>query len=304
MAFAQGSRSSLSLVVESSYGTTPGTPSMVNIPFSNHSLDEVRTRAQGDDIQADRMPRVDRHGVRNATGDIAVNLRQTDYDELFESLFFDTFATSGADSLKVGTTPQFLTIEDRAEDIGQYRQFVGMAVSQFALSAQPGEIVRGTFTMVGKQMTLAQSSLGSPAAASGNEPFDTFNGSISEGGSEIAIISGIDFTMNNSFAPAFVVGSQVAPQLEYGRAVVEGTLQAYFEDNALIDKFLDETASSLALTLEDGTSGGAYTFTFPNIKYNGASVPVQDPQSRIVSLPFVALYDSATSTNIQLTRAA
>jgi hypothetical protein len=81
MAFAQGSRSSLSYIVESTFGTTPA-GNFTNLPFSTHSLNLTKDRVTGTDIQADRMPRVDRHGNRQVAGDIVADLRKGDYDPI------------------------------------------------------------------------------------------------------------------------------------------------------------------------------------------------------------------------------
>jgi hypothetical protein len=304
MAFAQGSRTRLSYVVENSFGATPSSPGMLEIPYTQHSINLQKQRVQGNDIQSDRIPRVDRHGTRQVTGDLQVDLRPDDYDDFIESAFFATFGTTGAGSITPGTTPQYLTIEDAALDITQFRQFVGCAVSQMSINLAPDQMVQTTFSLVGQDMTQAQSSLGSPTAPSGNEPFDSFNGTIQEGGSDIAIISSAQFSINNSLSNNFVVGSNIGQsQLSFGRAVVEGQITAYYEDNTLIDKFLDETESSLSFEVNNTTSGGSYTFLLPNVKYNGGDVPVQDPQSRLITLPFVAIYDSGESTNLKLTKA-
>jgi len=300
MAFAQGSRSSLAFVVENSFGSTPTSPAMRELPFTSHSLNLTKQTVEGNDIQSDRIPRVNRHGNRQAGGDISFDLRETDYDEILESAFFSSFNTSGV--MKVGTTEKFLTIEDRAEDIGQFKQFTGMSVSQLQVNIAPNQMVQCTATMIGQDMVLAQTELGSPSAASGNPPFDSFTGTINEGGSTIAIVSQLQFSINNSQQPTFVVGQSFTPQLEFGRAVVEGTLTAYFEDNTLYDKFINETESSIEVTVTDAASGGDYTFLFPAVKYNGGDVGVQDPQSRLISLPFVAIYDSTEATNLKLTK--
>lgn len=305
MAYAQGSRSGLTYVVESSFGTTPGTPTMIRLPINTHSLNLAKQRVQGNEIQPDRMPRVDRHGNRSPAGDIVADFRAVDFDDLLESAFQSSFGTSGAASLKIGTTPKYLSVEDQADDISQYRLFTGLAVSQMAISIAPNQMVQSTFSMVGKDMTISATSQDSdPTADSGSEPFDSFSGSINEGGSTIAIVTGLNFTLTNSLAPAHAVGSATAGQLESGRAVVEGTLTAYFEDEALINKFLNETESTLEIVLDDTTSGETYTFLFPRIKYNGADVPLADEQSRIITLPFVALRDSSEATNVKLTRSA
>ena len=304
MAFAQGSRSSLSYIAETSFGTTPSTPTFANLPINSHSLDLTKDRVEGNEIQADRMTRVDRHGNKQAGGSIEVDLRKGDYDELLESAFFNSYATN---ILKVGTTPKFFTIEDAANDIAQFRLFTGMAVSTASFSIAPNQMVTATFDMVGKGMTQAGttgSTGGTPTASTTNSPFDSYSGTITDGGSGISIVTSIDFSLSNSLAPTFVVGADNAQSLEFGSAVVEGTMTVYYEDETLINKFLNETESSITVSVDDPTGSNAYTFEFPRVKYNGASVPLQNPQSRLITLPFVALYDSVEGTNLKMTRTA
>ena len=291
MAFAQGSRSSLSYIVESTFGTTPA-GNFTNLPFSTHSLNLTKDRVAGNDIQADRMPRVDRHGNRQVAGDIVVDLRDADYDAFLESAMLNTWATN---VLKVGTTPKFFSIEDYAADIDQARVFTGMSVSTMAISLAPNQMVTTTFGMVGKDMTISGTEK-TQDAASGAAPFDAYSGDISIGnvgaGSAVAIVTGLDFTLSNSFAPTFVIGDDSAPSLEYGRAEVEGTLTAYFEDASLINRFLNETETEIEVSVDDPTGGNSYTFLFPRVKINSADVGVDGPTSRMVSMSFVALYDS------------
>ena len=300
MAFAQGSRTGLSYVVEDSFGSTPGSPTMLTIPYATHSLGLSKERVQGRDILSDRIPRIDRHGTRMAEGNIVVDFRADDYDDFLESAFFSEIATDG--TMSTGITPKYLTIEDRAEDITQYRQFTGMAVSQMTMNVAPNQLIETTFAMMGQDLVQAQTSLGTPTDASGNNAFDSFSGDISEGGGTVTNISSIDFTLSNSLAPTPVVGSRTTPQLEYGRSVVTGNVSFYYEDETIIDKFLDEVESSISFTLDDPVSGTSYTFNFPAVKFNGAAVPVGGPQSRIVAVPFVAIYDSSSEYHLQLTK--
>jgi hypothetical protein len=299
--FAQGSRSSLSFIVESTFGTTPA-GNFTNLPFSTHSLNLTKDRVAGNDIQADRMPRVDRHGNRQAGGDIAVDLRKGDYDAFLESAMLNVWST---DVLKVGTTPKYFSIEDYAADIDQARLFTGCTVSTMALSIAPNQMVTTTFGMVGKDMTIGQTEK-TQDAASGNAPFDAYSGDLAIGNvgasSAVAIVTGIDFTLNNSFAPTFVVGDDSAPCLEVGRAEIEGTITAYFEDAALVNRFLNETETELSVSVDDPTGTNTYTFLFPRVKINSADVGVDGPNSRIINMSFVALYDSTEETNLKITR--
>lgn len=383
MAFAQGSRSGLSYVVESVFGTTPASPAYIQLPYNTHTLDMTKDRVTGNEIQPDRMLRVDRHGNRKAGGDIVVDLRKGDFDPFLESCLMSAFAdsatiattaatgsagvatitfatqtippypvgsaitvagmtpsgyngtytvtactatsvsyanaTTGAQTvagtiknkaLKVGVTSKSISIEDAAADISQFRLFTGMTVNTVAVSIKPNAMIAATFSMVGKDMTISGTSL-DPAkdASSTNQPFDSYSGtmaianaSATGGLTSIATITGIDFSITNSLAPTFVVGSATTPQLEYGMATVEGTITAYFEDATLINRFVNETTSAFQVTVNDPTGASNYTFHFPRVKINGAAVPVGGPTSRVISLPFVALYDTAENSNIEIIR--
>ena len=301
MAFAQGSESSLSYIVESTFGTTPA-GNFTNLPFSTHSLNLTKDRVAGTDIQAYRMPRVDRHGNRQAAGDIVADLRDADYDAFLESAMLSTWSTN---VLKVGTTPKFFSIEDYAADIDQAKLFTGCTVSSMGISLAPNQMVTTTFSMVGKGMTLSATQK-TQDAASGAAPFDAYSGDLSIGNvgalSASAIVTAVDFTVDNAFAPTFVVGSDETPALQYGRATVEGTFSAYFEDAALVNRFLNETNSALQVSVNDPTGANEYTFLFPYIKINSADTSVGGPESRMVECSFVALYDSTEATNLKITR--
>ena len=303
MAFAQGSRSRLAFGVESAFGSAAS--SYTNLPFNTHSLNLSKERVAGNEIQPDRMPRVDRHGNKSVAGDVAVDLRDTAYDSLIESAMLSAFSTG---VIKVGTTPKFLTLEDYAADIDQARLFTGCSVSTMSVSMAPNQMVSATFGMVGKDMTISGTEK-TVAAGGVGEPFDAYSGALKVAdvdgigaASALSIITSVDFTVTNSFSPTFVVGSDSAPALEFGRAEVEGTVTAYFEDLSLVNRFLNETESAIEVSVAD-PSANTMTFLFPRVKFNGADIPVDGPTSRIVTLPFVALYDDAVGleTNLKIT---
>jgi len=307
MAFSQGSRSGLSFIVEATFGTTPA-GNFTAIPYNTHSLNLSKERVTGNEIQPDRMLRVDRHGNRNAAGDIVVDLRDGNFDPFLESALQNTWDTSGTsvpDVLKVGTTPKWFSIEDAAQDISQYRLFTGMGVSNMSVSIAPNQMVTSTFSMVGKDMTISGSGKTVDDATIA-QPFDSYSGDVKIGdvanASASAIVTSIEFSIDNALSPTYVVGDDAAPQLEIGMATVEGTLTAYFEDDALINRFIDETESELIVSVNDPTGHNEYTFSFPKIKVNGADVPVDGQTSRVITLPFVALYDDTEETNLKIER--
>lgn len=308
MAFAQNSRSGLSYIVESTFGTTPA-GNFTALPINTHSLNLTKDRVAGNEIQPDRMLRVDRHGNRQSSGDIVVDLRDGDFDLFLESAMFGTWDNSpvaGPDVLKIGVTPKYFSIEDAANDIAQYRLFTGQAVSSMAVSMAPNQMVTTTFSMVGKDMTVSGTGK-TVDPSSSNQPFDAYSGDLSIGNvasaTVAAIVTSLEFTLDNSLSPTFVIGSDSTPQLEYGMASVEGTMTAYFEDASLINRFLDEVESELIVSVNDPTGANQYTFGFPRIKINSADVPVDGGTgSRVVTMAFVAIYDATEGTNFYINR--
>lgn len=306
MAFAQGSRSSLSYINEVTFGTTPA-GNFNALPFTTHSLSLSKARVQGNDIQSDRMPRHDRHGNRSVGGDIVVDLRSQVYDDLIASAMFNpwTAGTGVPDTIKVGTTLRSMSIEDYAADIDQSLVYTGCVVSQAAFSLKPNQMVTSTFTLVGKDQTAPSATQKTITAAANNAPMDSYTGSLEIGDSGGAtsassIITGIDFSINNNVAPTFVVGSASTPQLEYGLAMVEGTITAYFENVDFLNRFLNETETAIEVNCVSGSS--TYTFLFPRVKINGGATPVGGPTSRMITAPFVALYDTTEATNLKISR--
>jgi hypothetical protein len=309
--FAQGARSRLSIAPETSFGTLPGTPVAVVLPYKSHSLSLNKERVQGADILSDRMAFVDRHGNRSVGGSIEVDLRRGDYDTLLVAAFFITFCT--ADVINIGTTPKFFTLEDGALDITQFRRFTGCMVSTATFNLAPNQMVQTTFDIVGRDMAQSAVSHDStPDAPSNYQPFGSFEGTLLEGGvttnSELCIVSALQFSISNDVSPAHVIlcddNASRAAQMQFGMATIEGTMTVYYKDAALINKFINETESSLSVTVDSPSGADDYTFYFPRIKYNGASVPVANMQSRMIELPFVALRDSVTGYALRLTRPA
>jgi hypothetical protein len=303
---AQGSRSGLAYAAQVDFHTVPTDPTLINLPFSTHNLDMSKTTLEGTDIQADRMPRVYRHGVRTSAGDIVADFRKGDFDPFLESVMFSSWSTN---TLKVGVTPKHFYIEDRLSDITQFRGFTGMSVNSMQMSIQSDQMITTTFSMVGKDFTISDTSIGTGyTPISTNEPMDGNVGSSSVAignvgnSSATTIITGLDFTIDNGQEAQHRLGSNVAKCLTYGRATITGTFTAFFEDADLINRFDNETLTEISVTVDDPSGSNPYTFLFPSCKLNGAPVPLENEQTRFFTIPFVALFDATENSNLTITR--
>lgn len=299
---AQGALSLLSYVEEAQIGVTPAPGyKLKNVPYTSHSLDITKDRVEGEDILADRMDRVDRHGNVRAGGDIVASFREVDYDDFLASAMFSNWAQ---DQLRVGTTPKTFSFEDAALDNQQFRRFRGMGVNTLSISIAPNAMVTTTFGFIGlggdQFSTTGGDGSNTPHAS--EEPFDSFTGQIFEAGTPLGRVSSLELNIENGLAQTFSIGSKDATGFEFTNAKISGNLVAYYTDANLIRKFIDETETSLSVTVTNPTNSAAYTFLLPRVKLNGASVPVQNQQSRFVTIPIVGLKDAVENSPLVITR--
>lgn len=204
---------------------------------------------------------------------------------------------------KIGTTIKSFSIERRWTDIGLYQLISGARVNTMALSVKPNSIVTGNFGIMAKDWGNSASSVDvSPDAASSTSVFDSFSGTILEGGAAIAIVTGIDLNINNNLDPAFVVGDATMQQLFEQRCTVSGSITVYLKDETLLEKFKNETVSSIEFKLSDGTN--YYTYILPRLKYGDASAPVNGFGGIIVTLPFQAYRDPTVGASLRIEKSS
>lgn len=293
------SRQSLYHVAEVTPGTTPATPTLIEIPIAGiPTLNVEKDNFRSNVIKAHRQSTTIRHGVRRASGEIPIELAYGDFDSLFESLMHSTWSTN---VLKVGTTQKFFTFERRFPDISEYLPFTGCMINSMSLSAQPNGMITGSFGVLGfGGMTPASATVATTStAATGNEPFDGFTGTITEGGSS-ASVTALELNFTNNGALPYKIGSPIAPHINSGMFAATGTITAFFESEALVNKFLAETESALVVEFE-GITGGDLEFTLPALKYTGSNITEAD-EGLLVQMPFEAYYDTSASTTLTITR--
>ena len=302
MTIATGSRHDMAYVVESVFGTTPTTPTFTPIRHTGTTIGLSKDAIESEELRQDRQIANYRHGNKSVAGDVNIELSYGTFDDLLEATLAGTWAT---DVLIAGTTRRSYTVERHHTDIGKYLRSTGCSFNALSLSVAPNSMVTGSFSVIGKAFSVASTAISGStySAETTTAPFDSFTGSITEGGSSIAVVTSIDLSIDNGMEALYVVGSDETLLPSIGKSTVTGSITAYFEDATLIDKFIAETASSLSFVLTD-QAGNSYTVDLPNIKYNSGNPEVGGPGAITVILDFVALYDSSTGSQIEITRAA
>lgn len=225
-------------------------------------------------------------------------------------------ATAEKQKLKCSTGQSSFQIERQFTDINQYQVFSGCTFNTMSLNVVPNSIVTGTASIVGKDMTTAQTPADATiTAAPTGSPMDAFNGEVLiQGGTggfltetAIAVITAIDFNLERGMDPTFVVGSDTTAGIVPGRNNVSGTITAFFENLDMYNLFLNETEASVKFQLKDGqdNSGEEYLeFHMPRVKFGTGNIPVDGEGAVTISMSFQALLDSTEGTNLIITRSS
>jgi hypothetical protein len=309
MTFATGSESQSAYIEEVTWGVTPvGTGDNTTLlPLLTNTLKWSKDPLIDNTLRSDRQMPATRTGLKNVAGDLSFAFRFGDFDPFLASALMGTWGAGTAlQALTVGSTEKSFTIEKGFTDIARYHPYTGCIVKTFSLSVKPNTIIEGSFSMIGKDCTPSGSPLdATPVAISSNEPFDSFTGSIYEGGvgtgDAIAIVTGIDFTLENSSEILRVLMSDTGPAAVAGRSNLSGTLSAHFENETLLAKFFAETESSIVFTLTD-PDANSLTFTMPALKYTGGDPDISGEGPISLVMPFQAYYDSVSGTNFKIER--
>ena len=296
---ASGSRHSIGYVPETTFGVTPDTPAFKAFRHSATTLNLTKSSFGSDELRADRMIADHRTGTRSVEGNVTAELSASSHDDMLAAVLCGTW---DGDVLKAAAVRNSYTMERHFSDVGQFLRYTGMQADTLQLSMNTGAVVGMVFGFWGQDMEVAQATLtGATYPAAPSTPtMDAVSGSVSEGGTPIAVATEVTLNLTNNLNPRFVIGSPVSLEPSIGRSTLTGTLSAYFEDVSLYNKFITDAYSSLEVVCSDGAS--TYTFLIPRLKYTGADVPVSGEGPVSMNMPFQALLDPTTGTNFQVTR--
>ena len=176
-----------------------------------------------------------------------------------------------------GSTMKSYTLEVAHTDIEVYRQFTGMIAAKLNLKLSVGAIVTGSVEFIGKGFKLAGASdMGQLVPSTGYSPANATRGvfDVFENHTPIAAstyIKSADLTIDNSLRAQDAVGVFGNAGVASGTFNVTASLELYFADRMLYEKFLNQEASSLSIPILDG-AGNGYVFEMPRIKYTAAKV--------------------------------
>ena len=304
MTIATGSQHSAHYVFESTYGVTPTTPTWAPVCITGASLGLTRDTIESGCLTSDRQVKDVRNGNKQLGGSVDSELIYGEADPLLEAALMGTWAS---DELKAGTTRRSMTIERgfNGIDTPEYHRSAGAEISGFDISLAPNSLATIAYNVIGQSLSVntAQVAGSNYSAMTSNKPFDSFTGSITEGGSGIAIVTQMDFSLDNGMEPTFTLFNNQTIRPADGKSRITGTLTAYYENSSRYSKFINGTDSAIVFTAID-PAGNQYQFNFPNVKYTGGNPDLSGEGPITLALQFSAVYDPTEQSQIVITRTA
>jgi len=206
--------------------------------------------------------------------------------------------------LELGTTEISYLLEQEFSDITVFKYCTGARISQMNLTFNTGAIITGTFNFLAKDLTQQGATIGaaSPTAASSNEVMNasTSVGAIMKDYATLSTaIQSITLNVNANLRSPGKIGSSAVAEINDGTFLVDGSVDAYFEDSTLYAAALAHTTTALSWESSDA-AGNRYVFTLPALKLTGDPNAGGQNQDIVVSLAFEGFRDAASGTTIQI----
>jgi hypothetical protein len=297
--YASGGQTRVATVVETTYGTTPATPTMLVTNFVTFGLNKGFQTFQDASVRNDRMTDFTAIGNSVIKGDIDVNLRNGEFDHWFEMLMATTLSSQVATTGT--TTGQSLSIEAAYLDQARYRLFTGCLIDKCAFSFAVNKFVGLKFSVMAQNMTASGSATGTTyTAASTAVPMKTETGTMKIGGTASALVESLDFTYDNKLQAAYTLANTNAQAFGYSLTEVKGTATVLIDSTDSINAtFLAGTSTSIEMDVTDGTN--TYKFALPNVTITDYQVSLTGTGFVKAKITFNADKDQTTGTNLKIT---
>jgi hypothetical protein len=169
------------------------------------------------------------------------------------------FTITNAKKIYQSTSPvnRSFTFEEYFQDLDLSEQNVGVRVSSLKFSAQPDAMATIEVGLVG----LDQNALASGSSPNFSSPTLTtalgltaVDATIRVNGSDVAVLTGLEFTLDMSGATQPVIGSTTSPDVFLNNAVGRGTFSGIRQDLANLSLFTAETEFEISCLLVEPES--------------------------------------------------
>jgi len=304
MARAQGARSQLAAVFESTYGTAPAS-GFSKMPFASTSLGAAQPLLSSELLGYGRDPLAPVKDVTTVDGDVVIPMDA-------EALGFWLKAAFGAPTT-TGTTPKTHTyksgsytlpsmaIEVAMPEVPRFAMYTGCVLDQLSWQMQRSGLLTATAKLIAQGEAIATSSAAGTTTGWNLQRFGHFNGSIRRNGNSLGNIVSADIQYANNLDRIETIRSDgridgADPSI----AALTGKMDVRFADQVLMTQAMNGTPAELEFAYSLG-SGESLTFTAHAVYLPRPRIEIQGPQGVQASFDWQAAFDATAGQMCTIT---
>ena len=223
-----------------------------------------------------------------------------------------TVAVVGAKVLN-GIVKRSFTLEQHYPDIDVSEVFTGWRWGSMGIGVPANGITTVTFGGLGRDTEVLKNAaapyFANPTAETTTSLLAGPTGALFLGTSQIAVVTAMDITVDLGLEAPAVVGTDLVPEIFYGRTMVSGNVTVLFEGDTVLQGFIDEMEFAVGLSLFEAEAEPRdfLRFFMPRVKLTGSSKTIGATGGVPISFPFQALRGNATgadATTLSVQRSA
>lgn len=308
MAQAKGINTKIQCWQETTFGTTPASPTTENLYYKTFPVSGKIAQIVDPTMAAGLRGRVASiQGNRDVTGTITTTLAPQSCVKYLANLIgaptitnlglsmnqFVFAVGSGALALPVGMGFE-IDYSTAIATPGRFLRYAGCRLSKGKFTFKPDGLIDAAYDLVGSSFDWAQTTTISATPGDfGHSGFSMFTAALLEGGASSTVVQQVDLTLDNQLDTSLytIGGGGVRGALPEGFFATNGMVTALFQDMSILNKALAGTDSSLTLTFTNGTGDGSagndyLQFNIPHLQYELAAPPIDGPKGLMAKLNF------------------
>ena len=243
----------------------------------------------------------------------ALSLGIAPLTDVASELAGDSVTVTPMDYVRNGTTKTSYTIQKAFTDLAtpELWNFSGARMSTWNLELATGSILTTSFGVLAKDAAMTETQFAGATVNSANtntvlNAVDNVASIVFDGdpGGSTFYFNSLSINLDNALRGQEAVGTLGLIGVEAGRLSLTGSIELYFENSALFDKFRAATAFSISFLAQD-TAGNSYVVTIPRAKYTSMEIVAGgNDQDIFASAQFEGIINSAGTYQYQISRLA
>jgi hypothetical protein len=191
----------------------------------------------------------------------------------------------------------------------EFISFRGCRVGSGTIDVAPGSITTGSFSFLGDRAYPAAATVGdgTPNAASTTSVLNAIDNIalVEEGGATLTdTLTSLNISINGALRGLPAIAVLGNSQIGIGTIEVTGTIEAYFENRTLYEKYTNFTDTSTGFEMSD-TAGNRYFIWMDKMNSTSGEVVVPGKDGDVLAtLGYTATKDSASGFSIGISRVA